>query len=83
MWFSFISLVNSNPITLLVFSPTIFLRIINYRARVLKQKMSNKDPNGLINKMGTLITNQSERATKLGQNEFIHELNCDCSLVGP
>ncbi len=47
-----------------------------------KQKMNGKDPNGIINKMGTLVINQSERATKLSQNEFIHELNCDFSLVG-
>jgi hypothetical protein len=45
--------------------------------------MSGKDLNGIIDKMGTLVINQIERATKPSQNEFINELNYDYSHVGP
>jgi hypothetical protein len=41
--------------------------------------MNGKDLDDLIDKMGTLVSNQNERATKLGQNE----LSCDYSHVGP
>jgi hypothetical protein len=34
-------------------------------------------------KMGTLVTNQNEEAIEFSQNEFINELSCDCSHVGP
>ncbi len=47
-----------------------------------KDKMNGEDLNGLLDKMGTLVANQSERATKLGQNEFVNQLNCDCNCVG-
>jgi hypothetical protein len=43
--------------------------------------MNGKDLDDLIDKMGTLVTNQSERATKLGQNEFTNELSYDYSHV--
>jgi hypothetical protein len=39
--------------------------------------MSGKEFDGLINKMGTLVANQSERATKPNQNDFINELIYD------
>jgi hypothetical protein len=45
--------------------------------------MSGKDLDGLIDKMGTLVTNQSERATKPDQNDFINELNYDYNHIGP
>ncbi len=45
--------------------------------------MSGKDLDGLIDKIGTLVTPQNEKATKLGQNEFINELNYDYICVGP
>ncbi len=41
--------------------------------------MSGKDLDGLIDKIGTLVTPQNEKATKLGHNE----LNYDYSRVGP
>jgi hypothetical protein len=44
--------------------------------------MNGKDLNGLIDKMGTLVTNQSEGAIEPGQNEFINELNYDYNHVG-
>ncbi len=44
--------------------------------------MSGKDLDGLIDKMGTLVANQSERATEFGCNEFINELNYDYIRVG-
>jgi hypothetical protein len=50
---------------------------------VPKQKMSDEDFDGVIEKIGTLVIDQSEHATKLNQNEFINELSCDCSCVGP
>jgi hypothetical protein len=45
--------------------------------------MNGKDFDGLIDKMGTLVANQNERAIELGQNEFINELSYDYSYVGP
>jgi hypothetical protein len=45
--------------------------------------MSGKDLDGLIDKMGTLVINQSEGATKPSENEFINELSYDCNYVGP
>ncbi len=45
--------------------------------------MSGKDLDGFIDKIGTLVTNQSEKATKHGQNEFINELSYDYSHVSP
>jgi hypothetical protein len=50
---------------------------------VLKQKMSGKDLNDLIDKMGTLVVNQSERATKSNQNDFINELTYDYNHISP
>jgi hypothetical protein len=43
--------------------------------------MNGKDFDGLIDQMGTLVVNQSERAAKIGQNEFINELNYDYNHV--
>ncbi len=60
----------------------ISLKVVSCRTSVPKQKMSGKDFDGFINKMGTLVANQSERATKFGQNGFINELNCDHSRDG-
>jgi hypothetical protein len=45
--------------------------------------MNGKDFDGLIDKMGTLVANQSERAIEPGQNELINELSCDYNYVGP
>ncbi len=45
--------------------------------------MNGKDLDGFIDKMDTLVANQSERATKPNQNEFINELSCDCNCIGP
>jgi hypothetical protein len=45
--------------------------------------MNGKDHDGFIDKMGILVNNQSERATKPGQNEFINELSCGYNRVGP
>jgi len=45
--------------------------------------MTVKDFDGFIDKMGTLVANQSERATELGQNEFINELNYHYNYVDP
>jgi len=45
--------------------------------------MSGKDLDGFIDKMGTLVTNQSERATEPDQNDFINELNYDYNHIGP
>jgi len=39
------------------------LRVVGCKASVSKQEMNGKDVNGLIDKMGTLVINQSERAT--------------------
>jgi hypothetical protein len=43
--------------------------------------MNGKDFNDLIDKMGTLVVNQHEGATELGQNEFVNELSCDYNHV--
>ncbi len=48
-----------------------------------KQKMSDKDLDGIVEKLSTLVANQSEWATKLSQNEFINELSYDYNCVGP
>jgi len=45
--------------------------------------MNGKNLNGIIDKVGTLVVNQNERAIECGQNEFINELNCEYSHVGP
>ncbi len=45
--------------------------------------MSGKDFDGLINKMGTLVINQSEGTIEPSQNEFANELSYDCNHVGP
>jgi hypothetical protein len=45
--------------------------------------MSCKDFDGLIDKMGTLVANQSERTTKPNQNDFINELSYDYNLIDP
>ncbi len=45
--------------------------------------MSGKDLDGIFDKMGNLVVDQSEGATKPSQNEFINELNYDYSHVGP
>jgi hypothetical protein len=45
--------------------------------------VSGKDFDGFINKMGTLVINQSEGTTEPSQNEFVNELNYDCNHVGP
>ncbi len=45
--------------------------------------MSGKDIDGFIDNIGTLVANQREKATKLGQNEFINELSYDYNHVGP
>jgi hypothetical protein len=44
--------------------------------------MNGKDFDGLIDKMGTLVINQSEGVIEFGQNELITELSCDYSYVG-
>ncbi len=44
--------------------------------------MGGKDFDGFIDKMGTLVVNQSERATKPSQDEFINEMNYDYNCVG-
>jgi hypothetical protein len=43
---------------------------------VSKQKVSGKDFDGLIDKMGTLVAKQSEGPIEPGPNEFENELNC-------
>jgi hypothetical protein len=45
--------------------------------------MSGEDLDGIIDKVGTLVTNQSERATKPSQNEFINEFSYGYNCVGP
>jgi hypothetical protein len=45
--------------------------------------MNGKHRDGIVDKMGTLVSNQSERVIKLGQNEFINGLNYDCNHVSP
>jgi hypothetical protein len=55
------------------------MKVVSRRTSVLKQKMNGKNFDGFIDKMGTLVANQSERATELSQNE----LSCDYSYVGP
>jgi hypothetical protein len=45
--------------------------------------MSDKDLDGIVEKMGTLVANQSERVIELSQNEFINELSCDYNCVSP
>jgi hypothetical protein len=64
------------------FCPTICLKVVSCRANVLEKKESGNDLDGFIDKMSTLVANQSERATKLGENEFINELSYDYSYVG-
>jgi hypothetical protein len=44
--------------------------------------VNGKDLDGFIDKMDTLVTNQSEGAIELGQNEFVNELSCDYSYIG-
>jgi hypothetical protein len=34
-------------------------------------------------KMGTLVANQSEKATKPNQNDYINELTYDYNHIGP
>jgi hypothetical protein len=43
--------------------------------------MNGKDINGIIDKMGTLVANQNEKATKPSHNEFINELSNDYICV--
>ncbi len=50
---------------------------------MLQQKMSGKEFDGVIDKMGTLVVNQNERATKPNQNNFINELTYDYNHIGP
>jgi len=45
--------------------------------------MNGKEFDGLIEKMGTLVTNQSERATKPNQNDFINELTYYYNHIDP
>jgi hypothetical protein len=45
--------------------------------------MNGKDFDGLIDKIGTLVISQSERATKPNQNDFINELTYDYNHIGP
>jgi hypothetical protein len=45
--------------------------------------MNGKDLNGIIDKMDTLVANQSENLTELGQNEFINGLSYDYNHVSP
>ncbi len=59
------------------------MRVVSCRASVLKQKMSGKDLNDLIDKMGTLVVNQSERATKSNQNDVINELTYNYNHISP
>jgi hypothetical protein len=58
------------------------VKVCNKSSHVPNQKMSRKDFDGLIDNMGTLVANQCERATELGYNEFINELNYDYNHVG-
>ncbi len=58
------------------------MRIIHCKTNVLKQKVSGKDLNGFIDKICTLVTNQTKGATEPNQNEFINELSCDCFCIG-
>ncbi len=70
-------LVNNNLIALLIDYASLF------PWNVPKQKVSGKDFDGFINKMGTLVINQSEGTIEPSQNEFVNELNYDCNHVGP
>jgi hypothetical protein len=45
--------------------------------------MNGKDLDGIIDKIGTLVVNQSEKVTELGQNGFINGLNYDYNHVSP
>jgi hypothetical protein len=59
------------------------MKVVSCRATVSKYKMNGMDFDGFIDKMGTLVVNQSERAPKPGQNDFINELSYDYNYVGP
>jgi hypothetical protein len=47
------------------FCPTICLKVVSCRANVLEKKESGNDLDGFIDKMSTLVANQSERANNL------------------
>jgi hypothetical protein len=59
------------------------MKVISYRASVLKQKMNGKDLHGLIDNMGTLVANQNDKATEPNQNDFINELKYNYNHIGP
>jgi len=45
--------------------------------------MNGKDLDGIIDKMGTLVTNRNERVIKPNQNEFINGLSYDSNHGSP